>query len=98
MDRRDKIERVWILLVFHLILYVPSVAYAEDEFVVFKLIVNKVEVSQIETIYYLDHVYLSLPELMEKLGYRYQYDGANRAFATNFRRASLYRFTREFFI
>lgn len=82
MDGRHKIERVWILLVFHLILYVPSVAYAEDEFVVFKLIVNKVEVSQIETIYSSDHVYLSLPELIEKLGYRYQYDGVNRTFAT----------------
>lgn len=70
-----------MLVVFHLILYVPSVAHAEDEFVVFKLIVNKAELSQVETIFYSNKVYVSVPEFIGKLGYRYQYDSAANTFA-----------------
>lgn len=71
-----------MLLVLHLILYVPAVAYAEDELVVFKLIVNKVELSQIETIFRANSIYVSVPELMDKLGYDYQYNRAISAFST----------------
>lgn len=70
-----------MLWVFHLILYAPVAAYAEDDLVVFKLIVNKVELSQVETVFRSDQVYVSIPEFIEKLGYRYQYDKVANTFA-----------------
>lgn len=69
-----------MLLVIHLILYTPSVVRAEDEIVVFKLMVNNEELSQIETIFRSNTVYVSVLELMEKLGYFYQYNQADSLF------------------
>lgn len=82
MDRRSEIKRLYILFVFQLILSVPSVAQSEDEYVVFKLIVNQEEIGQIETIYRPEGIYVSLPEGMNKLGYRYEYDAAKSFFST----------------
>lgn len=82
MDWRGELKRRCALFVLPLILSLPLWAQSDDEYVVFKLIVNQEEVGQIETIFRPEGIYVSLLEGMEKLGYRFDYDAARGRFST----------------